>query len=75
MIEKIGFFEIQNVNYLSAGQDCLVKLDEISVDRLEEFEGDSEEEKIKSFIAQSPKITMNTTCKIFKYREYKKPVI
>jgi hypothetical protein len=74
MREKYGIFEIQDVDDIGFGQDCLVLKDEISVTRLQKFEGENDSEKLRNFINQSLEITMNTNCKIVKYLEYKKPI-
>jgi len=71
MIEKYGIFEIQDVDDIGLGQDCLVKLDEISVTELNKLEGKNEQEKLKTFIKNSTRISINTTCRILKYYEYK----
>jgi len=70
MIEKYGIFEIQDVDDIGLGQDCLVKLDEISVTELNKLEGKNEQEKLKTFIKDSIHISINTACRILKYYEY-----
>lgn len=72
MEEKYGIFEVQDVDIIGMGQECLVKLNEISVKQLSDCEGKTEQEKVIDFINRSPKISLNTNCKVLKFMEFKK---
>lgn len=72
MKEKYGIFEVQDVDIIGSGQECLVKLDEVSVEKLANFEGRTEQEKVIDFINRSPKISLKTNCKVLKFWEFRK---
>ena len=72
MEEKYGIFEIQNVDTIGMGQECLVKLDEVSTSKLADYKGNSEPEKLIDFINRSSKISLNTNCNVLKFQEFRK---